>query len=65
MPRAPFQILVLPYRKIAEAFEFAVFSRSDYACWQGIAGGGEEGETPMEAAQREAREEAGISALCG
>ena len=41
MPRAPFQVLVLPYRKSAEAFEFAVFHRSDDACRQGIAGGGE------------------------
>ena len=41
-------------------FEFAVLSRADYACWQGIAGGGEGQETPVEAAKREAWEEAGI-----
>ena len=64
MPRAPFQILVLPYRKTAEAFEFAVLRRSDYDCWQGIAGGGENGETPTEAARREAFEEAGVSSTC-
>ncbi|WP_419772599.1 NUDIX domain-containing protein [Enterococcus faecalis] len=29
--------------------------------WQGLAGGGEEGETPIESAQREAFEEAGIT----
>lgn len=39
--------------------------RADNACRQGIAGGGEDDETPLEAAQREAREEAGITALCG
>ena len=44
-----------------EALEFAVFRRSDYFCWQGIAGGGEDNETAWEAAQREAFEEAGIS----
>ena len=63
MPRAPFQVLVLPYRKTAEAYEFAVLRRSDYACWQGIAGGGEDDETPGEAAKREAFEEAGLSAV--
>ncbi len=64
MPRAPFQVLVLPYRKTAEALEFAVFRRSDYSCWQGIAGGGEDDEIPLEAAKREAFEEAGISGVC-
>ncbi len=63
MPRAPFQVLVLPYRKAAGTFEFAVFRRSDYACWQGIAGGGEDGESPLDAAKREAFEEAGISRI--
>lgn len=40
---------------------YAVFRRSDAGrCWQGIAGGGEIGETPLAAAKREAWEEAGI-----
>ncbi len=60
MPRAPFQILVLPFRQTPEAWEFAVFRRSDHPVWQGIAGGGEDDETPQEAAAREAWEEAGI-----
>lgn len=64
MPRAPFQILVLPYRKTRDALEFAVLRRSDYLCWQGIAGGGEDSETPLKAAKREASEEAGISGAC-
>ncbi len=64
MPRAPFQILVLPYRKLLDALEFAVLRRSDYPCWQGIAGGGEDDETPLEAAKREAFEEAGVSGAC-
>jgi dATP pyrophosphohydrolase len=63
MPRAPFQVLVLPYRGTAEALEFAVFHRSDYACWQGIAGGGEDDESPLDAAKREAFEEAGLSGM--
>jgi dATP pyrophosphohydrolase len=60
-------VLVLPYRTVDHGdYEFAVFSRADYDCWQGIAGGGENEETPLQAAQREALEEAGISAdsLC-
>ena len=36
--------------------------RTDYLCWQGIAGGGEDSETPQEAAKREAFEEAGLAA---
>jgi len=61
--RAPFQVLVLPYRAVNHGdYEFAVFRRADYDCWQGIAGGGENEETPLQAAQREALEEASISA---
>jgi dATP pyrophosphohydrolase len=62
MPRAPFQVLVLPYRQTADSLEFGVLSRADDSCWQGIAGGAEDRETPLEAAKREAREEAGIPA---
>jgi dATP pyrophosphohydrolase len=63
MARAPFQVLVLPYRSAADGdFEFALFQRADDGAWQGIAGGGEEGESPLDAARREAREEAGIPA---
>lgn len=63
MPRAPFQILVLPCRRMPDALEFAVLRRADYFCWQGIAGGGEDDETPLEAAKREAFEEGGISGV--
>ena len=61
--RAPLQVLVLPFRAAASgAIEFAIFRRSNYPdeCWQGIAGGAEEGETGEQAARREMREEAGI-----
>jgi len=60
MPRAPFQVLVLPCRYDGERWLFAVFRRTDSDIWQGIAGGGEEHETPDQAASREAAEEAGI-----
>lgn len=61
MARAPFQILVYPYRKtIKGQIEYALLRRSDEGYWQGIAGGGEDKEEPLEAARREAYEEAGI-----
>jgi dATP pyrophosphohydrolase len=59
--RAPFQVLVLPYRRgNGGNYEFALFRRADDSAWQGIAGGGEDDETPLEAARREAWEEGGI-----
>ncbi|MGZ9583764.1 NUDIX hydrolase [Paenibacillus marinisediminis] len=62
MARSPFQILVFPYIKKNDSDEylFAIFRRSREGYWQGIAGGGEEGESILEAAKREAYEEAGI-----
>ena len=58
--RSPFQILVIPFRKGNSAIEYAVLKRSDAGYWQFIAGGGEDNETPEQAARREALEEAGI-----
>ncbi|HCT5754274.1 TPA: NUDIX domain-containing protein [Pseudomonas aeruginosa] len=63
MARAPVQVLVLPFRR-AETLRYAVFSRRDDLTWQGIAGGGEGIETPLQAARREAWEEGGITADC-
>ena len=60
MPRAPFQVLVLPYRHDGGTLQAAVFKRADYKLWQFISGGGEQGEPVEAAARREAREEAGI-----
>lgn len=61
MPRAPFQVLVLLYSPGAPGEpRYAVFRRADLGVWQCVAGGGEEGETPEQAAHREAAEEAGI-----
>lgn len=59
--RAAFKVLVLPYRPASDDdWEFAIFQRSDIGCWQGISAGGEDDETPLEAARRETFEEAGI-----
>jgi dATP pyrophosphohydrolase len=61
MARAPFQVLIFPYRKnLQNQFEFALLKRADEGFWQGIAGGGEDVETPLEAARRETFEETGI-----
>ncbi|HBL84393.1 MAG: hypothetical protein A2Y17_04800 [Clostridiales bacterium GWF2_38_85] len=58
--RAPFQILAIPYRINNSTPLFCVMHRSDIDQWQFISGGGEDKETPIEAAQREIYEEAGI-----
>lgn len=58
--RAPFQILAIPYRMGDGEPLYCVFHRSDLDQWQFIAGGGEDGETPTEAAKREALEESGV-----
>ncbi|MFF8814483.1 NUDIX domain-containing protein [Streptomyces pactum] len=60
MSRAPFQILVVPFRRVGEEVEFAVLHRRDMDVWQAVAGGGEAGESPQQAAVREAREELGL-----
>ncbi len=58
--RAAFQILAIPYRIIGGAPFYCVFHRADFDQWQFIAGGGEDDETPLEAAKREALEEGGV-----
>lgn len=59
--RAPYQVLVFPYYISDKGIEYAIFRRSDAGFWQAIAGGGEDGETIIESAKREAWEEGGIS----
>jgi dihydroneopterin triphosphate diphosphatase len=62
MARAPFQVLVIPARIDRGALLYALFRRSESTggYWQWIAGGGEDDEEPIDAAKREAFEEAGI-----
>ena len=57
--RAAFQILAIPYQIIDGAPRYCVFHRADHDQWQFIAGGGEDEETPLEAAKRETFEEGG------
>ena len=59
--RAPFQVLVIPFRRVPAELEFAVLKRRDAGYWQFVAGGGEDNETPAQAAGRETREEIGFS----
>ncbi len=61
MARAPFNVQVFLYRQTdAGDFEVALFKRSDAGFWQGVAGGGEGDETPLQAARRETCEETGL-----
>jgi dATP pyrophosphohydrolase len=62
MARAPFNVLVYPYHRSADGeLKYAVLKRVE-GWWQTIAGGGEDSETPLDAARREALEEGGLSA---
>jgi dihydroneopterin triphosphate diphosphatase len=58
--RAAFQVLVFPFRRQGDEFVYALFRREDAGYWQGVAGGGDAGESPLEAARRETLEEAGL-----
>jgi dATP pyrophosphohydrolase len=61
MPRAPYNVFVIPYILEADTIKYCVMLRSDMENgWQFIAGGGEDDETPLEAAIRETWEESGI-----
>jgi len=57
--RAPFQVLVIPFRCIGDDPEYFILRRSDTHYWQFVAGGGEDDETSLEAAERETSEEIG------
>lgn len=60
MSREPYQVLVFLRKRINEQNRYLVLKRADMHVWQGVAGGGEEGETPKEAAIRETFEETGV-----
>ena len=59
--RAPFQVLIIPYQKVATDLRFLIAKRADDGHWQGFSGGGEINESPLEAAQREFLEESGLT----
>lgn len=60
MSRAPYNALILPYRQDAAVREYAIFYCTGGSMCQFLAGGGDVGEEPLNAAKREAYEEAGI-----
>lgn len=60
MARAAYQVLVIPFTLKHDEIKVCLFKRTDMKIWQFIAGGGEEGETPLQSAKREAKEEAQI-----
>lgn len=60
MSRAPFNVLVIPYRQTGESISYCIFKRENMNIWQFVAGGGEDTEPPLLAAMRETMEEAGI-----
>jgi dATP pyrophosphohydrolase len=59
--RQPVQVVVFPFRVTASGPEYAILRRADDGCWQGIAGGVEDGEDLVTAARRETAEEAGLA----
>jgi dATP pyrophosphohydrolase len=60
--RAPFQVIVFPFIAPPDGEpRYAIFRRRSIpTMWQAISGGGEDAETPRQAAEREACEECGI-----
>lgn len=49
MARAAFSVLVSPYRRTGNGeIEYALMKRADQGFWQGVAGGGEDQEKPLE-----------------
>ena len=59
--RAPFQILAIPFR-LEPTLQYCVLHRSDIDQYQFVAGGGENDETPIDAAAREIYEETSVKA---
>jgi len=53
---------VYPFRFTQDGVRYAILRRGDAGFWQGIAGGAQDSETPLEAARRESPRRAGIDA---
>jgi len=57
----PFQVMILPFKIDSDSLWVYVFQRKLEQFWQFVAGGGEGGENPTQAAVRELAEETSIS----
>jgi len=64
MARAPFQVLIIPFKIVDGIPKYAVTRRTDNQTWLFMSGGGEGSETPLDAAKREAFEEGQIPLDC-
>ena len=58
--RAKYQVLIIPFRREKDIIKYGIFKRNDMKIYQAISGGGEEGETIWESAERELLEETGL-----
>ena len=64
MSRAPFNVLVIPFIRSAHGeHQYCVLQRADAGWWQWVAGGGEDDESPADAALRESTEEVGLTGV--
>jgi dATP pyrophosphohydrolase len=65
MARAPFQVIVFLFVRPTNSEPlYAILRRSRIATmWQAVSGGGEDAETPLEAAVRETFEETGVTGI--
>lgn len=54
---------IIPFIKHNSIIEYLILKRNDVSLWQFVSGGGENNETPIEAAKRELIEETGITAV--
>jgi dATP pyrophosphohydrolase len=60
--RQPHNVLVIPFIRLAEEpVRYCALRRADAGWWQWVSGGVEDGESPAQAALREAEEELGAS----
>ena len=58
--RLPYQVIVLLYKFVEGEPQFCVFQRRSPPVWQFVSGGGEDTESPKQAAIREVWEETGL-----
>jgi dihydroneopterin triphosphate diphosphatase len=61
--RAPFQVIVLPYRIFNHSIQVLICKRTDDQYWQCVSGGGEFEEKSIDAAVRELNEETELTGI--